>query len=267
MAGRAGAGGRGVPGQPPQADVASRMAADASGNFVVVWQAAGRPVQLGVFAQRYDASGAPIGGRVPGQQPDTFAPGLARGRLGSAGGSWSSGRPTCLICRSSARDEQPASISTASSDSATTRRARRSRVPGQHRLSMGVSSLACAGAAAASSSRGRAPGGPGSRRLRPRYDRSGAPRGSRVPRQHLHVRRTRVPVRSRPTPPATSWWCGAPRARMAAHRACSASATTLPDRRAAPSSGSTPTRTGAQAGPSVASDAAGNFVVAWVSAP
>ena len=45
---------------------ASSVAADAAGNFVVVWQSFGQDGSgLGVFGQRYDATGAPVPGRVP----------------------------------------------------------------------------------------------------------------------------------------------------------------------------------------------------------
>ena len=38
------------------------MAADASGNFVVTWQGQGSDYDVvGVFGQRYDSSGAPLG--------------------------------------------------------------------------------------------------------------------------------------------------------------------------------------------------------------
>src|SRR5205823_6260553 len=43
------------------------VAADAAGDFVVVWQSVGQTGSstVGIFAQRYSAAGAPLGGELP----------------------------------------------------------------------------------------------------------------------------------------------------------------------------------------------------------
>src|SRR6185503_8148643 len=70
------------------------IAVDASGNFVVAWQAAGQDGSgTGVFARRYDAGGAPLGGEF---RVNTFAvdeqvdPSAAAGAAGDFVVVWSS---------------------------------------------------------------------------------------------------------------------------------------------------------------------------------
>jgi hypothetical protein len=69
------------------------VAMDASGRFVVVWDGAGATDPAGVFAQRYDATGAPLGGqfRVNSDTPgmDVFAtPSLAMDANGNFVVAW-----------------------------------------------------------------------------------------------------------------------------------------------------------------------------------
>ena len=60
------------------------VASDATGNFVVAWQSLRDPdTYAGVYAQRYDALGAPVGGEFRVNSYTTNGPGLTRRRLGS----------------------------------------------------------------------------------------------------------------------------------------------------------------------------------------
>ena len=178
------------------------MASDAAGNFVVVWRAGARTgTATGIFAQRYDASGAPRGGEF---QVNTYTTDY-QGRR-----PWPRTRPGNFVVVWTSAGRTGAA--TASSPSATTPRARLGAASSRstptrptistHRRGLGRRRQLRRGWS--SSVRTRRGGV-----FAQRYDASGAPRGGEF-RVNTYT-------------------------------------------------------TGGQCEPAVASDAAGNFVVAWTS--
>ena len=64
--------------------ISPAVAMDSQGKFVVVWRSDYQDGSFaGIYGQRYDAAGAPVGGGVPGQHDDGARPAGARDRHGA----------------------------------------------------------------------------------------------------------------------------------------------------------------------------------------
>ena len=233
------------------------VAADLSGNFVVVWESGQDGAGDGIFGQRYASTGAPLG---PEFRVNTFTTGnqarSGRGRTPPATSSSSgpatprTGRPSAF---SASATPAPAPPSDPSSGSTPIRRTRSAVRPSPPTPSATSWSSGAAHAGRLELRRFR----PALRQLR----RSPRPR---VPRQHLH--------HERPGPAVRGGRRGRQlRRRLGQLRAGRLGQGVFGQRYAssgAPLGGEFRVNTyttNSQYGPSVAGDAAGNFVVAWKS--
>ena len=236
------------------------VASDAAGNFVVVWESSSQDgSSYGVFGQRYDSAGDPLGGEFRVNTYTTSDQALPVGGLGR-------GRQ---LRRRLAELSTRTARATASSASATTARERRwaassgsTPTPRATRAFPSVASDAAGNFVVVWESDGQ--DGSSSGVFGQRYDSTGAPLGGEF-QVNTYTTGDQRSRRWPPMRPATSSSSGRATARTARPRRLRPAVRQhgSPAGRGVP--GQHLHHASTSALPSVASDAAGNFVVVWQS--